>query len=516
MTDNNLAHGSDSVSVLARLRELRELDAPTHGGRVLSYVYDSGMAELDRLANDAAELARPLNGLDPTTFPSIAAMERDLVSFMRRALGGEGRTAGSRLGGKVVGSVTSGGTESCLLAVKTARDLWREDHPTLAAQLASSGRMPRLVIPMTAHAAFHKAAHLFDLDLDLVPCEADGSVRAASIINRMGDDVALVVVSAPAYPSGSIDPVAAVSQATLARGISCHVDSCFGGLALPWWPNTPVWDFRNPGVTSISADLHKFGYAPKGASVLLHRGRARHRKQFFAITRWPGYPVVNPTLLGSRSASPLAAAWAIVHRLGAAGYQSLTASCVRSVGEITKAVGEIPGLVVWGRPAGPALAVIADESAASEDRVDPHHLADAMAKRGIKIQHQPGISQANGVRLPHSAHLTITPVTERLLPELIAAMREAAAEVRGRQRSSMGAAAAAIRLLGYDERRLPSPKAAWALLRIAGAAPKPAGTSGGGALTQKMAPLMALIEELPAPVAESLLTELLARISEPA
>lgn len=499
---SRLAQGTDSANVLARLRELRELDAPTHGGRVLSYVYDSGMPELDRLASEAAEMSRSLNGLDPTTFPSIAAMEADLVAFARRALNGEKRT----LGGKVVGSVTSGGTESCLLAVKTARDLWRTQKRSTR---------PRLVVPATVHAAFHKAAHLFDLDIDIVPCEPDGSVKASAMIERLGDDVALVVVSAPAYPNGAIDPIAEVSQAALALGISCHVDSCFGGFALPWWPGTPVWDFRLPGVTSISADLHKFGYAPKGVSVLLHRGRARHRAQFFAITDWPGYPVVNPTLLGSRSASPIAAAWAIVHRLGAEGYQELTASCVRSVQTIAQTVERISGLTVLGHPTGPSLTLVADESVPGEARVDPHHLADEVAQRGFKIQHQPGLTQANGVRLPHSAHLTITPVTERSLPELCAALTAAADTVRGKPRASAGAALAGLRLLGYSEKRLPSPTAAWNILRIAGAAPKPAGKSGGGSLPGKMAPLMALVEELPAPLAESLLIELLARVSEP-
>jgi len=511
MTENSLTHGSEASEVLARLHELRTLDAPTHGGRVLAYVYDSGIDDLDRLASEAAEAARPLNGLDPTTFPSIATMERDLVSFVRRALGGDDR----RIGGRVVGSVTSGGTESCLLAVKTARDLWREANPELRLTLAREDRRPRLVVTSTAHAAFHKAAQLFDLDIDIVPCEVDGSVRASSIISRLGDDVALVVVSAPAYPSGAIDPVSEVSQAALTLGVSCHVDACFGGLALPWWPDTPAWDLRNPGVTSISADLHKFGYAPKGTSVLLHRGRTRHRKQFFATTAWAGYPVVNPTLLGSRSVSPTAAAWAIAHRLGAAGYQRLTASCARSATAIEQAVREITGLTVWGNPTGPAIALIADTSLPESERVDPHHLADEIAQRGFQIQHQPGVTQANGVRLPHSAHLTITPVTEQLLPEFIAALRDSAVAVRGTPQASATVSLAAMRALGYSEDRAPSPAAAWRILRLVGAAPKlPNGPGGGGALPQKMAPLMALAEYLPAPVARALLTELLARVSE--
>ena len=198
-----MSGGQQPAEILAELAELRARDAPTHGGRVLSYVYDSGLAELDDLARDAAELTRPLNALDPTTFPSVAVMERELVGFMRKALHGSATKLG---GGPVVGSVTSGGTESCLLAVKTARDLWRAEQPELAAKLARAGKRPRLVTAATAHAAFQKAARLFDLDWDPVPCEPDGSVRAAAFEQRLGADVALVVVSAPAYPTGAIDP----------------------------------------------------------------------------------------------------------------------------------------------------------------------------------------------------------------------------------------------------------------------------------------------------------------------
>ena len=488
--------------VLARLRELRERDAPTHGGSVLAYVYDSGMPELDALASAAAEIARPLNGLDPTTFPSIAAMERDVVDFTRRALHGNRRGLGRR----IIGSVTSGGTESCLLAVKTARDLWRARHPDRASQ------RPRLVAPVTAHAAFQKAARVLDLDWDPVPCEPDGSVRAEEVIRRLRSDVALVVVSAPAYPSGALDPVREVSAAASARGILCHVDACFGGFALPWWPGLPAWDFRLPGVTSISADLHKFGYAPKGVSVLLHRGRDRHRTQFFATTRWPGYPVVNPTLLGSRSASPLAAAWAIICRLGTRGYANLTAACIRATEDISHAVARIPGLAVQGHPVGPALSLIADASVPPEQRVDPHHLADAMRRDGFTIQPQPGLRQPDGSRLPHSAHLTITPVTERAMPEFISALTRAADTVRGRAQANPRLELAALGWLGYGSgRRVPGPAMAWTILQAAGAG----GAAKGGSLPGKMAPLMALVERLPAPVAEALLTELLARVSEP-
>ncbi len=481
-----------STAIINRLRELRSGDAPTHGGRVLAYVYDSGLAELDELAEAAAQLARPLNGLDPTVFPSIATMERELVGFARTMLhGGRG----------VTGSVTCGGTESCLLAVKTARDLWREKNPE------ATGVRPRLVASTTVHAAFQKACQLFDLELDLVACTADGAVAASDLIARLASDVALVVVSAPNYPAGSIDPVEEVAYAASKAGISCHVDACFGGFVLPWWSKTPLWDFRVAGVTSISADLHKFGYAPKGASVLLHSTRGRHRKQYFATTRWPGYPVVNPTLLGSRSAASTAAAWAIVQHLGDAGYAKLTAAIERSAQAIINHVHTIDGLVVLGNPVGPAVTLVADAAAAPAQRVDPHHLSDAITKHGFKIQPQPAFRQPNGADLPRSAHLTITPVLEQHLPEFLAALRAAANDVRGKQPASAKAALAAMRVLGFDENRVPSPRVAHLLLQAAGA--------GKVKPNQPMAGLMALIEALPAPVAEALLKEVLARMTDP-
>lgn len=501
-----------AAELLGELATLRARDAPTHGGRVLSYVYDSGDNVIDELAQQAAEMARPLNGLDPTAFPSIAVMEQDLIRFMRKALNGPTHAF---KGGPIVGSVTSGGTESCLLAVKTARDLWRDAHPELAAKLARAGKRPRLVTSATVHAAFQKAARLFDLEWDPVACDVGGTVSAHDFEKKLGADVALVVVSAPAYPTGIVDPVREVAAAARAFGLSCHVDACFGGLALPWWPGVEPWDFRVPGVTSISADLHKFGYAPKGVSVLLHRGRRRHRAQVFTTNSWPGYPVVNPTLLGSKSASPLAAAWAITRYLGESGYASLTASCARSVARITQAVNGIHGLRVWGSPAGPALSLVTDTSVPPAERVDPHHLADEVARRGFRIQHQPGFTQRNGVRLPHSAHLTITPVTERTLPDLLASLSAAADAVRGRVQATAKLELLALRLLGYVPRkpggthRVPSPETSWFMLRVAGAAGK------NNALPGNLAGLMALAEQLPARTAEAMLGELIARVSEP-
>lgn len=481
---------ADPAAILERLAALRAADAPTHGGHVLSYVYDSGLAEVDELAAAAIRVVQPVNGLDPTTFTSVAVMEREVVAFARDLLGGDD---------EVVGTVTTGGTESCLLAVKTARDLWR-----------GPGR-PRLVAPVTAHAAFQKAAHYFGLDLDLVPVGPDGRVDAATMIARWDASVALAVVSAPSYPHAALDPIEEVAAAAAARGIACHVDACIGGWVLPFWPDLPPWDFRVPGVTSVSADLHKFGYAPKGASVLLHRGRDRHRAQYFATTRWPGYPVVNPTMLGSKSAGPLAAAWAITHALGREGFAALADSCARSTIALTSVVGEIEGLRVVGSPVGPLFAVATDDSLPEDRRVDPHHWADRVRSRGWQLQLQPPLAQEDGSVLPHTTHLTITPVTERVLEDLGAALVASADEVRGVPAITAEQVLATLPpdlVAGLGSLGELDAEAAWAILRQVG-------LGGDGPLPESLAPLLALIAALPAPLTERLLVELIARLIEP-
>jgi len=482
----------DAAAILAELDALRAQDAPTHGGRVLSYVYDTGRAELDELAAEAARRMQAVNGLDPTAFRSVAALERDVLGFARGILGA---------GPDAAGSVTSGGTESCLLAVKTARDLWRG-----AAREAATA-VPRLVAPVTVHAAFRKAAELFGLAFDAVPVSPlTGAVDAAAVAARLGPDVALVVVSAPSYPFAAMDPVPEVAAACAQADIACHVDACIGGWILPFWPaELPAWDLSVPGVTSLSADLHKYGYAPKGVSVLLHDTRDRHRAQYFATTDWPGYPVVNPTLLGSKSAGALAAAWAIIRTLGAQGFAELAAQSARATGALVDAVASIEGLHVVGDPAGPLFAVAADESVAPEHRVDPHHWADRVRAAGWVLQQQPGLVQHDGSRLPRTTHFTVTPVTEAGLPELIPALVAAADAVRGMPPADGAAVLAGLG--GALPSQLDSATAGALLAGI--------GLGGDGALPAEMAPFLALVEALPHQVAERLLVELLARTVGP-
>ncbi|AOW94044.1 pyridoxal-dependent decarboxylase [Rhodococcus sp. WMMA185] len=481
------------AEVLARLDEMREADAPTEGGRLLSYVYDPDIAELQEVAAEAARKTQALNGLDPTTFPSVAAMERDLVALARDVLA-DGVP-------DVVGSVTSGGTESCMLAVKSARDTWR----------AATGRSdrPTLLIGSTAHAAFIKAAHYLDLNLRVLPVDPDTCrLRAEDVAASLDGAVALVVVSTPSYPHGAVDPVAEIAETCAGRGVPVHVDGCIGAWVLPWWPGAeerPAWDLRVPGVESISVDLHKYGYAPKGVSVLLYRDRDRHRRQWFATSAWPGYAVVNPTILGSRSVMPLAAGWTVSQTLGRSGFAELTQQIARATEQVHKAIYSIEGLRVVGDPIGPLLAVAADPEVAPERQVDPHRWADAAKDLGWTLQPQPGRTQSDGTTLPRTTHLTVTPVTEKVSVELCDALAVAADSARGmpgaQAPADFVAAAGQIRM---DD--LTSENCA-AVLAMVGMEP-------GGGLAGPMSEVLALIEALPEPVAERLLIEFLARFME--
>ncbi|WP_072805758.1 pyridoxal phosphate-dependent decarboxylase family protein [Rhodococcoides yunnanense] len=482
-----------SKEILARLRALRAGDAPTHGGRVLSYVYDSGVAELDELAAQAAREVHAVNGLDPTVFPSAGVIESELVQFARTLFHGDG---------SVVGNVTTGGTESCILAVLGARDA--------ASGTAGSSKAGSIVFPITAHAAFRKAAHLLGLEAIVVPVDpVSGLPSPHGVADAVRDDTVLVVASAPSYPFATLDPIADIAAITSDRGIAFHVDACIGGFALPWWGELPAWDFAVPGVTSISADLHKYGYAPKGASVLLVRGRDRHRHQYFGTTDWPGYPVVNPTLLGSRSITSMAAAWAIVTYLGEAGFAELTGRMHDSTTALIAAVRAIPGLRVVGAPAGPLLAVAADADA--PEPVDPHLWLNAVARRGFSLQAQPSLQQPDGTTLPRTTHLTVTPATAVVQGELVAALVSAADEVRGLAPAEPPAALAELARLFGDGVLTPEQAVSLPSEDIYSAL-QAAGVTGDGELD--MASILAGVELLPRDVSARMLIEFLARVIE--
>ncbi|MEV4132554.1 aminotransferase class V-fold PLP-dependent enzyme [Dactylosporangium sp. NPDC049742] len=370
--------GVPAEQVLAELAELRKADLPTHGGRLFAYVYDPAVPGLDELAAAAYASSAHVNGLDPTAFPSLLRMENDLVGMAAAVLGG---------GPATVGSVTSGGTESLILAVKAARDA--------APHIAE----PRLVMPVTAHAALAKAAAYLRVALDVVPVGADLRVDPEAVAAAIGPSTVLVACSAPSYAHGLIDPVEPIAAAAAAAGVRCHVDACFGGWTLPFLRRlgepVPPFDLSVPGVTSISVDLHKYAYAPKGVSVLLHRDEQLRLPQYFGYADWPGYTMVNPVISSTRSGGPIAAAWATLRHLGDDGYLALAATTLDAVRGLAAAVSAVDGLVL--------LPVESTVVAFQSTSVDLFVLADELAARGWHTQPQ----FQHGDIAP-SVHLTVT------------------------------------------------------------------------------------------------------------
>lgn len=371
------------TDALTQLRSMQAADLPVHGGRTLAYVYDSGLPDIDRIGREAVAAYAGSNGLDPTAFPSLLRMETEVVGMAADLLDAPE---------SVVGTVTSGGTESVLLAVQAARDA----HPGV--------ERPRMVLPSTAHAAFHKAAHYFGVEPVLVPVGPDFRADPAAMAAAMDERTVLVVASAPSYAHGVVDPVTAIAAAAAERGIRCHVDACIGGWVLPYATrlgrDVPAWTFAVEGVTSISVDLHKYAYAPKGTSVLLHRTPELRRPQFFASAAWPGYTMLNSTMQSTKSSGPLAGARAVLRSLGDEGYERLARDVFEAVDRIRDGVGEMPELAVVSTPDSTLLALTTDGSC------DPFTVCDEMAARGWYVQ--PQMSFAGS---PATIHLSVSAAT---------------------------------------------------------------------------------------------------------
>ena len=474
--------GRDPSDVLAELEGLRGQDAPVHGGRVLAYVYDAGVEGLSAAGRTALASFGEVNALDPTVFPSVGRLENDLVGWGLNLLGGPEGSCGV---------VTSGGTESCILAVLTARQDWR--------RRGGQGR-PVVVMPVTAHPAFAKAAHLLDMDLRVVPVDPEGmrvlprDIEAA--LDAAGPSAALVIVSSPAYAHGVVDPVREVAALAAARGVACHSDACIGGLVLPYLRREgreiPDFDLSVPGVRSLSVDLHKYGYASKGTSLLLYSDTEYRLGSYFTYSTWPGYPVVNTTLQSTKSAGPMAAAWTVSQVLGDSGYARAVGRAIRATDRIVEAVAAIPGLRVLGSPDSTLIALAADGDEGAGG-VDPFTLADRMRHRGWFIQPQPGIAG-----LPRNVHLTVQPSSADTVDQFVLDLATAADECRSAPWATadpeLSAAAASLDPDTLDE------AAVAGLLEFAGLA-------GGGTpgLPEDSAGIQALLESLPAPLRDRLL-----------
>ncbi|MFG3556493.1 pyridoxal phosphate-dependent decarboxylase family protein [Micromonospora sp. NPDC047557] len=480
---------------LAEVRRLRAGDRPTHGGRLFAYVYDPAVPGLDDLAAAAHRESAHVNGLDPTAFPSLLAMENALVGAAGRVLGGgPGTTAPD-----VVGSVTSGGTESLILAVKAARDA----HPEIAA--------PRIVVPASAHAAFAKAAHYLRVALDVVPVSVDTlRPEPAAMAAAIRPETVLVACSAPSYAHGVVDPVAEIAAAAADAGVRCHVDACFGGWTLPYLRRlgepVPAFDFTVPGVTSISVDLHKYAYAPKGVSVLLHRDAAGRAPQYFAYADWPGYTMINPVIASTRSGGPIAAAYATLRHLGDAGYLRLAAVTRDAVAGLADAVRAVDGLRLLAEPESTVVCFTA-----TEDGPDLFVLVDELTTRGWHTQ--PQLSYAG---LPASVHLTVTasvaPRVAEFGPDLAAAV--AAAQAAGPVRLPAELAS----LVGALTPEALTPDLVVGLAAGLGLGDGGSGAGdgpGAGPLPERMALVNTLLDAAPPALRERLLVEFVGLLQRP-
>jgi sphinganine-1-phosphate aldolase len=399
--------------ILTTLAAKRSRDARWQDGRTFGMVYDGGPS-VHEVAEAVALLYLHENALNTRAFPSLGEIQSEVCASVAEMLHG-GDTAS--------GFMTSGGTESILMAVKSARERGRAERNITA---------PEMVLPASAHAAFHKAAHYFALQVHTVPVRDDWRADVDAMASRVNDNTVLVVGSAPQYPQGVIDPIPELAALATSVGANFHTDACMGGFVLPFmemlgYPVAP-WDFRVEGVTTISADIHKLGYAPKGASVLMHRNKALRRYQTFVFDDWLGGFYASPAMQGTRPGLPMATAWAVMNHLGVDGYKRLTSVSIDTARRMAEGVRGIDGLQVLGEPEAQLVTIAT--APGWEDRIDIFAVGDALQARGWFLDRQGP---------PDSLHSTVSagnaPAIEDYLRDLRACV-EAVAGNRTDDRST--------------------------------------------------------------------------------
>ncbi len=276
---------TSAENVLATMRQARAHDAKWRAGKTWSLVYHAS-DDVTELLKEAYTMFFSENGLNPTAFPSLKKFEAEVVAMTANLLGGDEKT---------VGNMTSGGTESLLMAVKTARD-WGRATKNITA--------PEMILPASAHPAFEKAAHYFSVRAIHIPVGPDFRAGVAAARDAITPNTVLMVGSAPSYPQGVIDPIVDLARVAQEHDILFHTDACVGGFMLPFVRqlgyDVPDFDFSVPGVTSLSVDLHKYAYAAKGASVILYRDGPLRRHQFFVHADWAGGIYASPTMAGTK------------------------------------------------------------------------------------------------------------------------------------------------------------------------------------------------------------------------
>ena len=391
--------GLSKEEILNTLQAFKSGDMDWKAGKVWCYVYHPGEGPAE-VTREAYLSFLTENGLDPSVFPSLLKLETEVVRATINLLRGDSNA---------VGHLTTGGTESIILALKTARDKARAEHPEIT--------QPEMVLPRTAHAAFHKAAHYLSVKPVLVDIDPQTfKVRAQDMGAAITENTILLVASAPSYSQGVIDPIAEIGEIAQERNLLFHVDACVGGLHLSFMRklgyNVPDFDFSVPGVTSISTDLHKYGYAAKGCSVIMYRDKTIRKYQIFACTDTTAYTLINPTVLSSKSGGPMAGAWATLNYLGEEGYKKIVQEVQGATKKLIAGVNAIPDLHVLGEP---VMCMFSFKS----ETINVYQLADEMSKRGWYIQ-----GQFSTPLTPRNLHLSVSQGTIHNVDKLLEDLRE--------------------------------------------------------------------------------------------
>jgi glutamate/tyrosine decarboxylase-like PLP-dependent enzyme len=406
--------GREHEGLLRQMEAMKEGDAAWKDGRVWSLVYYAGDAHHE-LLKKAHHVFFAENALNPMAFKSLKRMEAEVVQMTAAMLNAPPTG---------VGTMTTGGTESILMAVKAARERARKTKPWI--------RNPEIVAPRSVHVAFGKAAHYFGLRIRYADLADDFRADVSAMKRLVRRNTVLIVASAPQYPHGVVDPIAEIGAFAEEKGIPFHVDACIGGFALPWveklgYP-VPVFDFRVPGVTSMSADVHKYGFAAKGASVVVYRDMSYLKHQFFVSTDWPGGIYVSPSMTGTRGGGPIAAAWASLMAMGEDGFLDHTKRAMEAAIALKEGIAKIPGVMVLGKPEGTIVTF-----GASDRSIDVYRVADQLEKKGWSVDRQ---------QHPASIHCTVTSNHGAIVDTYLSDLREAVEHVRAHPEDASSGSAA--------------------------------------------------------------------------
>jgi sphinganine-1-phosphate aldolase len=417
--------GRPTDEVLAELEGLTEADIDIERGRAFGLVFHAG-PEVDEVAERAYRRFLWYNALNPAVLPSLRHMQSGVLAGVTQMLSGALVDEPAADADELAGFMTSGGTESILMGVKAAK---------VRARAEQGIEHGNVVLPASAHAAFAKGCEYFGLEQRRVDVLEDYRADIDAMADACDDDTVLVVGSAPQYPQGVIDPIPEIAALALDRAISCHVDACMGGFTLPFLERAGLvdkrWDFRVPGVTTISADVHKYGFVPKGASVIMHRDKASRRNQTFVFDGWLGGLYASSGILGTKPGGPIAASYATMQHLGVDGYVEKATQAFRARERLVDALAAIPELVVLGEPEVTLCAI-----AGARDDVDAFALGDALSGRGWHLDRQAP---------PDSLHASCAPVhdTGTVLDDFLADLRAALVDIgaaRAEDRSTSYAA----------------------------------------------------------------------------